>query len=309
MIFAYNINYFSTIVTQRVSDMKLESVRLLKEPDRSFIVYHETQPFSRWHYHPEYELVLITKGKGKRMVGDHIDMFEKHDLVLVGPLLPHEWLCDREFYEHPDGFQGEGIVYQFLIDFLGPQFIDIPENRNLKRLLYESVRGIKFYGNTKKKIISLMVQNYELDGTERLYSLLSIFRILNSTKEYKLLCSPGFIEPFHASGNDTMQKALDYIFQNFQTSISMKEMISITNMSNTAFCMAFKKIFRMTFKEYLLNIRVGYACKLLADASTNISQIAYNCGFENLSNFNRQFKKIKGITPTQFQNEVNSDIK
>lgn len=287
--------------------MKLENIRLLKEPDRSFIVYHETHSFSHWHHHPEFELVLIINGKGKRMVGDHIDRFEKDDLVLVGSFLPHEWLCDREYIDHPDGFQGEGIVYQFLNDFLGPQFFEIPENRNLKRLLDESIRGVKFYGKTKENIISLMVNSYNLDGTERLYSLFSIFKILAKTKEYKLLSSPGFIEPMQAKGNDSMQKALEYIIQNFQKSVSMKEMISVTSMSNTAFCMAFKKNFRMTFKEYLLNIRVGYACKLLTDASLNISQIAYNCGFENISNFNRQFKKIKGITPTKYQYEAISD--
>ena len=287
--------------------MKLENIRLLQEPDKSFIVYHETNPFTRWHHHPEYELVLIMKGRGKRMVGDHIDRFEQNDLVLVGSYLPHEWLCDREYFEHPDGFQGEGIVYQFLHDFLGPQFFKIPENRNLQRLLDESSRGLIFSGKTKENIISLMVKNYQLDGTDRLYSLFSIFRILAKTNEYALLSSPGFMEPFHTKGNEPMQKALEYIFQNIHREIAMKEMLNITNMSNTAFCSAFKRTYRMTFKEYLLNIRIGYACKLLTDASLNISQIAYTCGFENISNFNRQFKKRKSVTPSHFQHEVNSD--
>jgi AraC-like DNA-binding protein len=282
-------------------------MRLMKEADKSFIVYHEIHPFSRWHHHPEYELVLIVKGKGKRMVGDHIDRFRNHDLVLVGSYLPHEWLCDREFYEHPGGFQGEGIVYQFLPDFLGPQFFEIPENRKLRLMLDESSRGIKFTGKTKEKIISLMVQNYELDGNDQLYSLFSIFRILSKTNEYTLLSSPGFMEPFHKEGNEPMQKALEYILRNFHKEVSMKEMLGITNMSNTAFCMAFKKCYRMTFKEYLLNARIGYACKLLTDGTLNISQIAYNCGFENISNFNRQFKKLKCLTPSQYQNKLESD--
>ncbi|MCX6225896.1 MAG: AraC family transcriptional regulator [Bacteroidia bacterium] len=287
--------------------MKLENIRLLQEPGKSFIVYHETNPFSPWHHHPEFELVLITKGKGKRMVGDHIDRFDENDLVLVGSFLPHEWLCDREFFDHPEGFQGEGIVYQFLQDFLGTHFFEVPENKNLRRLLDESSRGLKFHGKTKARIISLMLSNYKLDGTNRLYSLFSIFKILNRTREYTLLSSPGFMEPFHLEGNEQMQKALEYLLQNFHRGVSMKEMIRVTNMSNTAFSMAFKKSYRMTFKEYLLNIRIGYACKLLTDASLNISQIAYNCGFENISNFNRQFKKLKGTTPSQFLHQANSD--
>jgi len=284
--------------------MKLENMRLIQEPDKSFIVYHETQPFSRWHHHPEYELVLIVKGTGKRMVGDHIDRFKQHDLVLVGSYLPHEWLCDHEYFDHSNGFQGEGIVYQFLPDFLGPNFFEIPENLNLKLLLEESARGLKFKGRTKERITSLMLQNFNLDGTDRLYSLFSIFRILSKTKEYTLLSSPGFIEPFHQEGNEPMQKAIEYIFRNFHKDLSIKEMLYITNMSNTAFCMAFKKCCRMTFKEYLLKTRIGYACKLLSEGSLNISQIAYSCGFENISNFNRQFKNIKGLTPSKYQNKL-----
>lgn len=287
--------------------MKLENIRLLKEPDKSFIVYHETNPFSHWHHHPEYELVLIVKGRGKRMVGDHIDRFEENDLVLVGQYLPHEWHCDNEYYDHPDGFQGEGIVYQFLHDFIGPEFFDIPEHKSLSTLMDESNRGIKFFGATKEKIISIILNNYNADGIDRLYSLFSIFNILSKTKEYQLLASPGFTEPIHSTPNDPMQKALEYILQHFQGKLSVKEMIGITNMSNTAFSLAFKKNYRMTFKEYLLKIRVGYACKLLNDASLNISQIGYHCGFENISNFNRQFRKLKGITPSEYQNKCNSD--
>lgn len=104
-----------------------------------------------------------------------------------------------------------------------------------------------------------------------------------------------------------MQKALEYLHKNFQRGVSMKEMIRVTNMSNTAFSMAFKKTYRLTFKEYLLNIRVGYACKLLTEASLSISQIAFNCGFENISNFNRQFKKLKGLTPSHFLHQADSD--
>jgi AraC-like DNA-binding protein len=287
--------------------MKLESTVLLQDPDKSFIVHYETKSFARWHHHPEYELVLILNGKGKRMIGDCIDRFEQKDLVLLGSFLPHEYRCDKEYQEHPDGFQGRAIVYQFMKDFLGPGFFEIPENRNLKRILDESYRGLQFYGKTREKIMALMENSHKLDGTERLHALFSIFKILGQTKEYNLLSSPGFMKPFHNPGDEPIRKALEYIVQHFQEDVTMKEMLSITNMSNSAFCNAFKKSSRMTFKEYLLNVRVGYACKLLTEATLNISQIAYSCGFENLSNFNRQFKKIRHITPSKFQQQVNSD--
>jgi AraC-like ligand binding domain len=142
--------------------MKLESTRLIQDPDKSFIVHYETMSFARWHHHPEYELVLILDGRGKRMIGDHIDRFEPKDLVLLGSYLPHEYFCDREYTDHPDGFQGKAIVYQFFKDFLGPRFFEIPENRNLERILNESYRGLRFYGKTREKIISLMENSYSL---------------------------------------------------------------------------------------------------------------------------------------------------
>jgi len=286
--------------------MKLENTKLLQDPDKSFIVHHETKSFARWHHHPEYELVLILNGKGKRMIGDHIDRFEQNDLMLLGSYLPHEYRCDEEYMNGPGGFQGKALVFQFLKDFLGSRFFEIPENRNLNRVLGESYRGLQFFGKTRERIIELMENSYNLDGPERLHTLLSIFRVLGQTKEYRLLSSPGFMKPFQNQGDDPIQKALEYIVQHFHEEISMKEMLSITNMSNSAFCNSFKKTCRMTFKEYLLNVRIGYACKLLTEDAMNISQVAYSCGFENLSNFNRQFKKLKNVTPSQFQHRANS---
>jgi AraC-like DNA-binding protein len=286
--------------------MKPENSKLLQDPDKSFIVHHEVKSFARWHHHPEYELVIILKSRGKRMIGDNIDRFEPGDLFLLGSYLPHEFLCDSEYQDNPEGFQGEAIVCQFLSDFIGTAFFEIPENKNLKRILDESYRGLEFYGKTRERIKSLLRNSYQLDGTERLYSLFAIFKLLGETREYSCLSSPGFMKPFHNQSDEPIQKALEYIVQHFHEEVSMKEMLLITSMSNSAFCNAFKKICRMTFKEYLLNVRVGYACKLLTEDTLNISQIAYNCGFENLSNFNRQFKKLKKITPTQFQQKANS---
>lgn len=286
--------------------MRLENYILIKDPDRSFIIHHEIQSFSSWHHHPEYELVHIIKGKGKRMVGDNIDRFKQNDLILAGSYLPHAWICDKEYNFHPDGFQGEAIVYQFLHDFMGPEFFEMPENRNLKALLGESSRGVKFTGKTKEKIISLMNISYKLDGPDQLHTLLTIFNILSKTNEYSLLSGSGFMEPYHKEGNEPLQKAIDYIFQNFQKEVTIKEMLDITNMSNTTFCIAFKRITRMTFKEYLLKTRIGYACKLLSSTSQTISHIATCCGFENMSNFNHQFKSLKGITPSAFRKQAES---
>lgn len=284
--------------------MKVAKVRLFQEPHKSFIFYKENNPFTPWHHHPEYELCLITKGKGKRMVGDSIDRFEENDLVFIGSFTPHECLCDPEYFDHPDGFQGEGIVVQFVYDFLGEKFFNIYENRGLKKFILESTRGYVFFGQAKKKIISAMLSMVEMKDNERLYALFSIFKIFATTKDFKVLSSPAFSEPFWQDESGAMQRALKHILQNFQKHIRIRDLLEITNMSNTSFYAAFKQTYRMPFKDFLLNTRVGYACKLLTNPSQNIAGIAYDSGFGNISNFNRQFKKIKGITPSQFMEEI-----
>ena len=143
-----------------------------------------------------------------------------------------------------------------------------------------------------------------MNDCERFYAIFSIFKIFAVTKEFNILSSPVLSKPFWLDESGAMQKALKYILQNFHKQISIRDLLAITNMSNTSFYAAFKQTYRMPFKDYLLQIRVGYACKILTEASQNISGIAYDSGFGNISNFNRQFKKIKGITPSQFQDQI-----
>jgi AraC-like DNA-binding protein len=149
-----------------------------------------------------------------------------------------------------------------------------------------------------------MLKMGEMNDTDRIFALFSIFKIFATTREFNILSSPAFSEPFWQDETGPMQKALKYILQNFQKNIIIKDLLKVTNMSNTSFYETFKKTYRMSCKDYLLNIRVGYACKLLIDESQNISGIAYDSGFGNISNFNRQFKKIKGVAPSQFQNQI-----
>ena len=285
--------------------MKAVEVRLLKEYDKSFLVFHETNPFSRWHFHPDLELVLIVKGSGKRMVGDSIDRFEDGDLVLMGSNLPHEWLCDDAYYYNKNGFQGEGIVIQFLPDFLGNTFFKIPENRKLNKIINEAERGCLIEGVTREMITGIMKKMILQTPDEQLFSLFSIFQLLSNCNEYKLLSCPNFFQSFEADGYDPMKKVVQYIMQNFQDPINIKNLLNIANMSTTSFSVFFKKTYNMTFKEYLVKVRVGYACGLLEDKSKSISQISFESGFENLSNFNRLFKKVKGCTPSEFKTKLN----
>ncbi|MCE5347668.1 MAG: AraC family transcriptional regulator [Bacteroidales bacterium] len=284
--------------------MKIAKIRLLQDPNKSFIVHNEKSPFAPWHHHPEYELVLILKGRGQRLVGDHIDRFEEKDLIFIGPYLPHQWICDNENSENKDSPNNEAFVIQFVHNALGDKFFEIPENVSLKKFLCGSIRGYEFYGKSKDKIISILLKMIKMNDVKRLYTLFSIFEIFASSNEYHLLSSPASVESFLSKENEPMQKSLQYIMQNFQKKIQIKDLLKVADMPYSTFYSSFKHAYTLPFKDYLLNIRIGYACKLLIDETQDISQIAFDCGFENLSNFNRQFKRIKNLTPSQYQKKI-----
>ena len=286
--------------------MKIATIRLLQEANKSFIIHHEKSPFVLWHHHPEYEFVLILNGKGRRIVGDHIDRFEENDLIFLGPFVPHQWICDNDKSENIDSFHEESICIQFVHDFLGDKFFEIPENAALNKFFHESSRGCEFYGKSKQEIISILQRMITMSDVERLYALFSIFEIFQASNDYHFLSSAASVESFLLEGNEPMQKTLQYILQNFQKQIQIKDLLEVTNMSYPTFYSKFKHAYILPFKDYLLNIRIGYACKLLIDKTQYMAQIADDCGFENISNFNRQFKRIKGITPSQFQKQLNS---
>jgi AraC-like DNA-binding protein len=284
--------------------MKVSNIRLPLDPNNSFIYLLETNRFAKWHHHPEYELVMVVKGKGRRLIGDYVDRFEEHDLILIGPYTPHVWMCDPEYFDENGRFLGQAVVIQFLPDFLGEKFFDIPEHESLNKILAKSSRGIQFLGEAKQRIIELMLGMAEMNSTNRLYSLFAIFQILTSASQFNVLASNAFLNQIKPDEHNPMQKALQYIMMNFQKQIYLEDLLEITNMSYSSFYVSFKNTYRMTFKEFLLNVRVGYACKLLTGPGHNISETAYLCGFENISNFNRQFKHIKGITPSEFYKKV-----
>src|SRR3954468_21048812 len=158
--------------------MKAVEYRLPKEFDKSFIVFREKGQFfpCPWHYHPEYELVLITSSTGRRMVGDHIGYFDKDDLVFMGPKLPHVWMNDSQFINGETDEPADGIVIQFVDNFLGDKFLQIPEMADFRKVLELSHRGMAIKGATRAKINALMKKMIDLSGLERLSSLFTIFQ-------------------------------------------------------------------------------------------------------------------------------------
>lgn len=287
--------------------MKSIELRLPRDFDKSFVVFKETGRFfpCPWHYHPEYELVLVLKSSGRRMVGDHIGYFKEGDLVFMGSMLPHVWVNDPIYLNGKAAHLADAVVIHFKEDFLGKHFFDIPEMETMKRLLDLSKRGMAITGKTREKMNLIMKRMMPMNGIQRLASLMSIFDILSSTSEYELLASPDFANNPDKKESNRLGEVMEYIMRNFDEDISLPKAASMANMGLTTFCNFFKENYRVTFVEYLNLIRVGHACKLLSLNDQTIAEIAYSCGFSTLANFNRQFKKYKGMTPSDYREKLN----
>ncbi len=290
--------------------MKAVEYRLPQEFDKSFIVFKEKGKFfpCPWHYHPEYELVLVTKSTGVRMVGDNVGYFDEGDLVFMGPVLPHVWINDPEYINGQAGILAEAIVIHFVDNFLGENFFEIPEMKSLKNFLTLSKHGMVIKGNSRERINSLMKQMLQMNGIQRIAALFTIFDILCSSSDYELLASPGYLKHSQLNCTNRFSKVTAYIMRNFDKDITLKDIASVANMAVTTFCNFFKEHYRVTFVEYLNIVRVGHACKFLTERDESVVEIAYKCGFNNLANFNRQFKKIKKMTPTEYRRTLNVNV-
>lgn len=288
--------------------MKAIEQRLPQDFDKSFVVFREIGKCfpCPWHFHPEYELVLVLQSTGRRMVGDHIGYFDEDDLVFMGSGLPHVWMNDQQFFDGKAEYEADAIVIHFMESFLGEKFLSIPEMESFKDFLRLSSRGMAFYGETRTKINRLMKEMVHMSGLKRLSTLFDIFDVLSNSTEYKLLASPGYTQKIELKASDRFGKVTEYIMRNFDKEITLPEVASVANMAVTTFCNFFKDHFRVTFVEYLNTVRIGYACKLLADQDQNIVEIAYESGFKNLANFNRQFKRFKNMTPSEYRRMIGS---
>jgi len=252
-----------------------------------------------WHYHSEYELVLIIKGKGKRFVGNHVSDFEEGNLTFLGPNVPHL------FRKESSAETGGSLVIHFKEDFLGNGFLTTPEMRKINLLFEKSRMGLHIYGKTCEEIAGQMNNVLTLRGMDRLICLLQLLARLADSPEYELLSNQDSGWQ-NNKDSDRLNKVFDYLMTHFTEDIQLQKVAQIANMSYSGFCRYFKNRTKKTFSHFVNEIRIGYACKRLMESDITVSSVCFECGFNNLTNFNEQFKKIIKITPYQFklQNKV-----
>ena len=287
-----------------VKNQNLGSLEKVEKPSSSsFYTGVYKQPyFSRsWHYHPEFELLLITNGNGKRLVGDHAEDFTVNDLVLLGGLLPHAWISDPKYLQADSLEFCESIYIQFRKEIFGAYFIDVPELKGVRRILKLSARGIKVTGIHKQEIISLMREQPGLSPTEQLLSLIRILNLI-SLADYELLVSEDYLRSSINFKSNRMLKIQEYVMENYKKNITIKTCAQMSNMTVSSFCRLFRSETNDTFTFYLNNLRIDFAKKLLVNTEIAIKEIAYECGYNSVTYFNEQFKKIVGEAPFKYRN-------
>ncbi|MFS4466687.1 AraC family transcriptional regulator [Maribacter sp. 2210JD10-5] len=282
--------------------MKLHLLNRENPEKGSFMVTHHKEPYflKIWHYHPELELVLTLQSIGTRFVGDSIKKFNPGDVVLLGKNLPHMWLNDDDYFGENSNLIAEDIVIHFKKEFLGFDFIESREMEHIFKLLYNARYGIKFI-NPKAKTLKRIQKLVEIhDAFERTITFLNILNTLAKHEKYELLCTKDFVDSFKENQNETLDKAYEYIFKNFSGSLRLEDVAKEVCMNPSAFSRFFKRVNQKSFSKYINEIRIGYACKLLIEHKNNISTICYESGFNNISNFNRQFRSIMNMSPKEY---------
>ncbi len=259
------------------------------------------------HYHPEFEIILVEKSYGIRLMGNHIGNFAIGDLVFISPDLPHVWKNDKDFYQEDKDLNVDVYVIHFLKDALKEGFFDLPEFKKVSRLFQLGQQGLLIKGRDQMLIAGLVKKVYASSGLDRLIYFLQTLNALANAKEYELLSTPGYSNSINLADTERINTIMDFILDNFDEEIHLDEAASLVHMNKSSFCRYFKYKTHKTLSEVLNEIRIANACKLLVNSDYTITEICYKSGYNNISHFNRQFKGITGLTAKNYTKKYLND--
>ncbi|MBW4891877.1 AraC family transcriptional regulator [Mucilaginibacter sp. HMF5004] len=288
--------------------MKPHYLKIDLKPQNCFNVRHDILSSFRgiWHYHPELELHYVIRGEGVRFIGDNIRNFLPGELVLVGGNLPHSWRSKDEYFNNNPNLNVEVIVMHFLPDCLGAELLQLPEAYLLPKLFEKAKNGLMIEGVAKVRVIELMQKALTAENFDRIIILVSILKILAETDEYANI-TLSRNEYYQSNESETLRlnKVCSHTLANYRRDISLEEVASICHLSTTSFCRYFKLMMNKTYTDFLTEIRISHACRLLIENKRSTIMICYECGFNNISNFYRHFKKITKTTPFEYKQQYN----
>lgn len=278
--------------------MVAELEQITSDDGGGFTADYITDCTGLWHFHPEYELVLNTRSNGTRIIGDSVELFDQYDMVLIAGSIPHSWNYYRSDKSLPEK---HGIMVHFKRASLGDALLSQHEMHCVRELLEQSERGIGFSVEDAKKTEKHLVQMISSKGIEKMIDFFNALRILCQSEKRMLLCSENYKQAYDERGNKTMADVYTYIRENYFKPISLEKISKIAKMSPFTFSRFFKKNCGAGFVEYLNRVRTNKACYLLRETDYQVHDIAIECGFASISNFNKQFRKTEGISPRDYR--------
>jgi AraC-like DNA-binding protein len=283
--------------------MKPQLLKVPTGPAYSFSIRQEKVPNinNRWHYHPEVELIQFHKGGGTQFVGDHIKRFSPGDIVLVGANLPHCWRFDDIYFQENREETPYATVIHFTEVFWGDRFLNLPENKVLKDLLEKAKRGILLSCYVLPQVAECIEMIRRSEGPHRIIHLMECLLYIASSEEAQLLSSMGFQYIGSSTENERINAIYDYTFSHFRQKITLEEIASVAGLVPNSFCRYFKSRTGKSFSQFLIEIRVGYACKLLLDERMSVKQLCFESGFNNFTCFHKNFKSFTGKSPLEYQ--------
>ena len=280
--------------------MKLEFEPIQPTPGSSFTLLHYTHALDRdilWHYHPEYELVYIPQGSGRRHVGQHVSQYRGGELIFIGPNLPHLSFS----YEQQGAF--EQIVLQLREDFLGEGFLQRPELAAVQQLFARSQQGLSFGATTRANIGATLREMLAQPAPKRLLTLLDLLYQLAGASDVTELHAAMGISSVQAREQQRLREVYQHIEQHYATPITVQDMADRTHLTVPAFCRYFKKMTGQTLTGFLQEYRISQA-RLLLLQDLPVTEVSFTVGFNNLSHFNRTFRKLTGQSPSDYRKQV-----
>jgi AraC-like DNA-binding protein len=270
--------------------------------DSSFLIKYENFPHFRfpWHFHDEYEIVFIIKSFGKKFAGDSVEEFGPGDLSIFGSNLPHFYMSDQAFYRGDPDLRVNAIVVQFPTSYFPQSQLQGNEFASVKKLLKNVSSGLTFSAESAEAGGEILQEMYRTSGMERHLLFVKLIDYLGNS-ESRTIATPDYINTMYDQGEPRMAKIYRFTTRNYNRKITIGEVASVAGMNTTAFCRYFRQKSGKPFAQFVNELRISYACKFLKHGNQTIANISDEAGFNNISNFNRQFKSITGKSPSEYR--------
>lgn len=281
-----------------------------KTSGNSFRVQADELPYfyDSVHYHPEHQITLIVEGDGTCFIGNHVGRFKRGDLFIVGKNVPHVFRSDDAYYHFDSGLKSSSVSVYFKEETFGPGLFEIPEMAHIKRLLGMASMGITIKGRDRDKASEMVKAIPEKDSFSRFQILLSLLNLFADSDQVYLLSTVRYDAPSDNPDRERINMVFSFLSANFRREVSLMQVSSVANMTPNSFCRYFRQRTGKTFSCFLNEIRVEYAGRLIAGSHEAFSSIAVQSGFNSISYFNRQFKRITGLTPLVYRKKYGQDL-